>query len=213
MPDRYPGYDVLAKRDTLSWNDKTRQVIDQRLSLPNRPNFFTADEFATVDALADRIVPQPPTRPRVPVATLVDHKLTLDHADGYRSPVMPRQREAWQLGLRALDAEAQAAHAGPFRTLPTTQQDALLVRLSQGDMQHPAWEGMKPKTFWSQRLLRDIVLAYWSHPTAWNEMGWGGPASPRGYVRTGYDERDPWEAAEAKDGKYNAALRRNHRVG
>ena len=57
---------------------------------------------------------------------------------------------------------------------------------------------MPPAIFFDQRLLHDIVLAYWSHPTAWNEIGWGGPASPRGYVRMGYDERDPWEAAEAR---------------
>ena len=27
MPERYPGYDVLNKRDTVSWNDKTREVL------------------------------------------------------------------------------------------------------------------------------------------------------------------------------------------
>ena len=45
-------------------------------------------------------------------------------------------------------------------------------------------------------------------PTAWSEIGWGGPASPRGYVRMDFDERDPWEAAEAKDGR-----RRGPRAG
>ena len=37
-------------------------------------------------------------------------------------------------------------------------------------------------------------------PDVWNEIGFGGPASPRGYVRMGFDKRDPWEAAEAKTG-------------
>jgi hypothetical protein len=40
------------------------------------------------------------------------------------------------------------------------------------------------------------VFAYYAHPTAWSEIGWGGPASPRGYVRLDFNERDPWEAAE-----------------
>ena len=43
MPDRYPGYDVLAKRNTPSWNRKTREVIDRRLAVPHTPRFFTED--------------------------------------------------------------------------------------------------------------------------------------------------------------------------
>ena len=36
--------------------------------------------------------------------------------------------------------------------------------------------------------------AYYAHPSAWNEIGFGGPASPRGYVRMDFNRRDPWEA-------------------
>ena len=32
MADRFPDYDVLAKRDTPSWNPQTRKVIDNRLA-------------------------------------------------------------------------------------------------------------------------------------------------------------------------------------
>ena len=46
---------------------------------------------------------------------------------------------------------------------------------------------MPPKTFFPQRMAHDIVMAYYSHPTSWNEIGWGGPASPRGYVRMDFD--------------------------
>jgi hypothetical protein len=61
-------------------------------------------------------------------------------------------------------------------------------------------------------LLSDIVRAYYGHPTAWNEIGFGGPASPRGYVRMGFNRRDPWEAVEAHDGDEAAARRENKRV-
>ncbi len=37
----------------------------------------------------------------------------------------------------------------------------------------------------------------YSHPHAWSEIGFGGPANPRGYVRMTFDRRDPWKAAEA----------------
>ena len=62
-------------------------------------------------------------------------------------------------------------------------------------------------------MAHDIVRAYYAHPTAWSEIGWGGPASPRGYVRMGFDERDPWEAAEVKAGDVANARQKNRRVG
>ncbi|CAH2600513.1 Gluconate 2-dehydrogenase subunit 3 family protein [Rhodovastum atsumiense] len=211
--DRYPGYDVLAKRNTPSWNARTREVIDQRLALPREPRFFTEAEYATVIAVADRIVPQPGDRPPIPVAALVDHRLFIDQGDGYRHAGMPRARDAWRQGLRALDAEAQQAHGRDFRCLHAAEQDALLRHMQDGTLQHLAWGGMPPQLFFRQHLGHDIALAYYAHPIAWNEIGWGGPASPRGYVRTGYDRRDPWEAAEVKDGDAAAARRKNVHVG
>ena len=214
MPDRYPGYDVLAKRNTPSWNEQTRRAIDRRLAVrPNDPRFFDAHEYATVVAIAGRLVPQPAGRPAIPVAALVDQKLHQDRSDGYRQVGMPREREAWRQGLRALDEEARAAHGAAFRELGAAEQDALLRRMQEGDLKHGAWGTIKPTVFFKQRMARDVVYAYYSHPTAWNEIGWGGPASPRGYVRTGYDERDPWEAAETTDGNAEAARRKNRRVG
>ncbi|MXP63059.1 gluconate 2-dehydrogenase subunit 3 family protein [Roseomonas sp. M0104] len=215
MPDpgRYPGYDVLRKRHTPSWNDKTRQVVDARLAVPREPRFFTGQEMAMVTAIADRLVPQPRSRPPVPVAALIDDKLHKGHEDGFRGDGMPREREAWRRGLAALDAEARARHGAGFAGLPGPQQDALLKRMEQGGLSGPAWGGMPSKTFFKQRMAKDIVFAYYAHPTAWSEIGFGGPASPRGYVRLGYDERDPWEAAEARDGDAGDAQRKNRNVG
>lgn len=210
---RYPGYDVLDKRNTPSWNEQTRRVIDQRLAVPREPRFFTPHEFATVDAIAARIVPQPNDRAPIPVAALIDAKLHTDKSDGYRQAGMPREREAWQRGLRALNAEACRAHGVAFIRLHAAEQDALLQQAEQGELKDESWGGMPCKTFFKQRMAKDVVYAYYSHPTAWNEIGFGGPASPRGYVRLGYDMRDPWEAAEVKDGNPDAAIRKNARVG
>lgn len=211
-PGRFPGYDVLAKRNTPSWNQKTREVIDKRLAVPREPRFFTAEEYMTVEAIAARMVPQPGPA-LIPVAALVDEKLHHDKGDGYRQAGMPRQRDAWRQGVQALDAEARQAHGAEFRALGAAEQDGLLKDMQAGKLKHEAWGGMEPKTFFKQRMGHDLVHAYYSHPAAWNRIGWGGPASPRGYVRTGYDERDPWEAAEVKDGDVDAARRKNLRVG
>jgi hypothetical protein len=218
MPDheqagRYPGYDVLAKRNTPSWNDRTRRVIDQRLAVPGDPRFLTEDEFATVAAVAARLVPRGGGQLPIPVAALVDHKLYNGRSDGYRQAGMPREDDAWRLGLRALDAEARRAFGGRFREISAADQDRLLKQMQDGELRDPAWGEMPAATFFSHRMAHDIVLACFSHPAAWSKIGWGGPASPRGYVRMDFDQRDPWEAVERGDGDHTAAQRKNRHVG
>lgn len=210
--DRYPEYDVLAKWSGPSWNDKTREVIARRLSIAPEPRFFTRDEYVAVSAIADRIVPQPPDRPPVPIAALVDRKLDDQIMDGFRRPGVPRDADAWRLGLKALNAEASAAYGQRFAALPEGLQDKLLRAVQQGELKAAEWGDLRCEDFFTHRMGRDIVLAYYAHPIAWSEIGWGGPASPRGYVRLDLDERDPWEAAEAKDGHDAAARRSNRRV-
>jgi hypothetical protein len=215
MPDRYPGYDVLAKRHTPSWDEQTRQVIDRRLAMPRDPRFFTADEWQTMNALCDRIVPQPKHRPPVPVAAMVDDKLARNLTDGYRDSRLPALQEAWRRGLRAVDAEAHARLGARFHAAGTAEQNDLLTRMQRGELDNPAWGGMPCALWFSQRLLHDITAAYYAHPTAWNEIGFGGPASPRGYVRMGFDRHDPWEAVAASphdgNGTRQARARRHAR--
>jgi hypothetical protein len=213
MTDRYPGYDVLAKRGTESWNEVTRQVIDRRLAVRREPRFFSATEWRTLNAMCDRIVPQPKDRPPVPLAAYVDQKMADGMLDGYRYVQLPPQGEAWQRGLAALDQAAEEAHRGPFHTLPADQQDGLLHRMQSGDLIGNASGGMPCKLFFEHRVIPDITHAYYAHPVAWTEIGFGGPASPRGYVRMGLDRRDPWEAVEAIPGDEAIARRKNHRVG
>ena len=212
LEGRFPDYDVLSKRLSPSWNDKTREVITRRLSVGGEPKFFTGDEFQTVHALAARIVPQPTSRPPIPVPSLVDEKLHQNKEDGYRRSGMPREAEAWRCGLKALDEEAKHAFGSHFRELAERDQDTLLARMQNGELKGPAWGEMSSETFFKMRMARDIVFAYYAHPTAWSEIGWGGPASPRGYVRMDFNERDPWEAAEVKNDDVEAARRKNRRV-
>ncbi|MGR3198830.1 MAG: gluconate 2-dehydrogenase subunit 3 family protein [Paracoccus sp. (in: a-proteobacteria)] len=212
MTERYPGYDVMSKRNGPSWNDKTRQVVDDRLATPRGPRFFSKTEYRTVESLADRIVPQPRRHDPIPVADLVDARLLAGGQDGFRHLGMPPPGKGWRRALAALDAEAQAAHGADFRHLSSPDRDGLLHRMHEGRLDHPAWQGMSSQLAFTQLVAKDIVFAYYAHPTAWSEIGWGGPASPRGYVRTGYDRRDPWEAAEVKDGDAAAAMRKNRRV-
>lgn len=212
MSDLYPGYDVLAKRNSPSWNEQTRRVIDQRLSVPREPRFFTHAEFTTLEAICACIVPQPDTRPPIPVAALVDTKLLEKRTDGYRDYRLLPQDAAWRVGLAALNAEARLRHHVDFPWILDEQQNAILTAAQNGELRDEAWGQMDPAVFFAKRLVFDIVTAYYSHPIAWNEIGFGGPASPRGYMRMGFDRRDPWEAVEARPGRETAAARANARI-
>jgi Gluconate 2-dehydrogenase subunit 3 len=198
--NRFPTYDVLDKWDTPSWNEQTRAVVDKRLhQVPDR-RFLTETEWEILKAICDRLIPQPdrPAHP-VPIVPFIDEKLFNNQGNGYRYQGMPPLREAWRRGVQAIDDEARARWGGGFRELAANQQDAVLRAIQHGDTRSAAWQGLPPKRFFLNILLPAVASVYYAHPAAWNEIGFGGPASPRGYVRLGLDRRDPWEAEERHD--------------
>ena len=149
----------------------------------------------------------------MPLAAYVDEKLSLDKRAGFRNARLPPLRQAWTRGLAALEAEAQGAYRQGFAALDSTAQDTLIGRMAAGELNDPAWGDMPCALFFTERVMAEVPRAYYAHPAAWNEIGFGGPASPRGYVRLDFDKRDPWEAAEAKGGDEAKARKANARVG
>lgn len=189
-----PRYDVLAKRSTPSWDAVTRAAVDVRLALEDRPVFFDAARWATLRVLCETVMPQTGEHAHIPLAAAVDRACADDRRAGYRSDRLPPLRDAWTRGLTALDAEAQAAHGVGFAVLDDHSRDELVGAMQRGELASALWGPMPAAVFFSERAAPDIVRAYYAHPSAWSEIGFGGPASPRGYVRLGLGKRDPWEA-------------------
>ncbi len=196
---RFPGYNVLDKWDSPSWNEQTRRVIKDRLENVPERRFFSEQEWTTLHAICARLIPQPDRADApVPIVPFIDKKLHNNEGDGYRFETMPPMREAWQRGIAAVDAECRVRHGTAFAELPDNLKDATLRAIQHGDVRSETWRDLPAKKFF-EIMLRQIVSIYYAHPAAWNEIGFGGPASPRGYVRLGFDRRDPWEASEAHD--------------
>jgi hypothetical protein len=193
----YRRYDVLAKWDTPSWNEATRQVVADRLHHIPQRRFFTEREWAVLEAAQARLIPQPDREEPIPITAWVDDRLHRGQGDGYRFQNMPPMEEAWRLGLAALDEEARAMHGQGFPELDPDSQDDVLERVQKGEVETRAWGAMPPERFFSHELLDGVVIVYYAHPDSWSEIGFGGPASPRGYVRL--DKRDPWEAKAVWD--------------
>jgi len=196
----YRDYDVLEKWDSPSWNAQTREVVRRRLEEVPERNFLTEDEWSLLEAVVARLMPQPDRAAPVPITPWIDEMLAENRGPGYRYADMPPLRDAWRQGLAAIAAEARDRHGVAFAQLTSAQQDGLLADI-QHDRTDGRWWGELPAGgFFSHLLLKEVVSIYYAHPAAWSEIGFGGPASPRGYVRLGFDERDPWEAAEQGDG-------------
>ena len=190
----YAGYDVLEKWDSPSWDDLTRGVIRRRLvEVPER-RFFSATEWQTLDAVANRLVPQPDRSHPIPIVPWIDQKLHRDARDGFRYDDMPALRDAWRLGLAGIDQESRGRFQAEFTFLSDDQRDVVLRAIQDGEVEGGVWERLPAQRFFLTVLLKEVVGEYYAHPLAWNEVGFGGPASPRGYVRLGLDQRDPWEA-------------------
>ena len=193
---------VLAKRDSPSWDEITRTVVDARLATPNAARFLGPSHWRALVALCACVVPQrnaTESGDRIPVAALVDGKLLEDRRDGFRDARLPPLRDAWSIGLAALDAECEKAYGRPFADVTDEERRAIVTRMQHGELKHRAWRGMPCEVFFTKRVLHDVCSAYYAHPAAWDELGFGGPANPRGYVRLGFDRHDPWEAPARRD--------------
>lgn len=198
MSTRYPGYDVLAKWDSPSFDDTTRRVIAQRLKEVPPRRFLDPAEWDLLEAVNRRLLPQPERAEPIPITPWIDAMLYDNMGEGFRHPDMPPMRECWRIGLAALADETRLRHGRDFTALDADAQDALLQALADNAVRSPQWQVLHAERFFTQMLLKTAAGIYYAHPSAWNEIGYGGPASPRGYVRLGFDRRDPWEAREAK---------------
>jgi hypothetical protein len=100
--------------------------------------------------------------------------------------------------LEGLDQTSQALFAKDFRELAGEQQDQVLERIRAGDPPGDAWMQLPAKRWWIYVALRQITGVYYSHPFAWDEIGFGGPAYPRGYAALSFGHAEPWEAREVR---------------
>ncbi len=63
-------------------------------------------------------------------------------------------------------------------------QEAIVGALAAGSLSGGAWDQLDVARAFAV-CMRAILAAFYSHPWAWNEIGYGGPAYPQGYMRLG----------------------------
>ncbi|MGB6209452.1 gluconate 2-dehydrogenase subunit 3 family protein [Mycobacterium sp.] len=194
MIGRYPDYDVLSTVDT--WDEATKKVVLARLEEPGPLRFFGSEQEPTLRAFCDTVLAQD-GEPRIPVAEVVDAKLADGKLDGYQYADMPDDRDTWRLVLAGLDEAARDAGADSFAAADPKNREAIVGRFADAHLYGGSWEKLNVSRAWSV-VMRMVLSAFYSHPWAWNEIGFGGPAYPRGYMRLGgVGIREPFETAGA----------------
>ena len=197
MIGRFPDYDVLAS--AANWDEATRAVVLARVEPSQDPRFFETAELPTLYAFCDVVLAQD-EEPRVPVAALIDDKLAAGRLDGYQYADMPDDRETWRLTLAGLDHTAAEWHGKEaFALCEPADRSAIVDGLAAGRLSSGPWEALNVGRAWSV-CTRMMLEAFYSHPWAWNEIGFGGPAYPQGYMRLGpTGTLEPNERAGATD--------------
>ena len=199
QPGYYPGFSTMSQQ--AYWDATTRALILDRMG-PSQPlHFFTAEEAMTMLAVIERILPQEDrTEARqIPILPGIDHRLSTNQMDGYRFEDMPSDQDAYRLAARAFDAMGEALHGRRFHALGILEQEEILQSIHGGKPSAAAdlWGQMNVERFWSL-LVSDCCSIYYAHPWAWDEIGFGGPAYPRGYMRLEGGEPEPWEVDEQR---------------
>lgn len=199
QPGYYPRFSTLGQQK--SWDDATGHTVTERVNQIPAIHFFEPHEAELLAAIIDRVMPQDDRSPNrtIPILEIIDERLHKNALNGFRYEDMPTDREAYRVGLKAIEEMAQERFGASFPALEVHRQELILKSLhdARPDPKHPAWEKLPVHRFWAM-LMEDCVTAYYSHPWAWDEIGFGGPAYPRGYMRLENGLPEPWETDETR---------------
>jgi gluconate 2-dehydrogenase gamma chain len=137
---------------------------------PRRLAFFTFAEFATIEAVCERILPrdEDPGAIDLGVPAYIDRALA---GDDYR-----RQRERFRSGLRALDLEAAKLARKPFAHAGGAQQDNII----------DDWQNGTDDQVEFLRLLVRLTLE-----GAFGDPSYGGNRDGQGWRLVGFEPCEP----------------------
>jgi hypothetical protein len=192
---RFPGFDVLDQAH--QWDDVTAGVVLARLTVPNQLSFFTPEEVGIAQPMLDLLLAQD-AEPRVPVLPLIDARLATRETDGWHYDDLPEDRQAWRDTLAHLNEDAHQRGGAGYAELTSADQARLLQNVADLAGSGGSWHGLTAHHVWSL-WTRYANTAFYSHPWAWNEIGFSGPAYPRGYLNPGINAREKWEVADHHD--------------
>jgi len=190
----YPKFNVLNAEE--HWDPHTREIVDKRLDTETffPPQFFSEQEIVTLYHLCSVLLDDQ----RKPIIDFVVHHfdstLSASIGESQRKIGVPEQSTLIRGGLAMLNQVCTQRFGKDFTTLEENLKIQIVTELMQGNLTFPSTTQNIPVKDFANKILSESVAAYYSHPTTWSEIGYAGPAYPRGYVRSELGLTDPWEA-------------------
>ncbi len=145
-----------------------------------QPVWFTAEEFAFINAAVARLIPNDDNGPgalEAGVPEFIDRQMETPYGHGAlwymqgpfvtdAAPEFGHQlklvpRDIYRVGIAALERWSKAKHGKPFAELTPTQQDALLSAFENGSAQFP--QDLPAKLLFGQ-LLQNTHEGFFSDP-------------------------------------------------
>ena len=194
--DFYPEGTEEKLLQTNFISPQTKKVFEERLNTPvvSEPSFFTKEEFVTLQAVADRMLPQPEDRQqKIDIAGILDSNFAKQKpGNGWRYDTMPPDEEAMKRGLQAIEASAQSRYSKGFQALLESEQDELLLAIHKGNMKEKEWNGL-PADKLFEELFSSLVEIYYSHPVGRDEIGDVSYADTKGWNQITLHNREDRE--------------------
>jgi len=187
----YPSFNVMKEKD--AWDDHTQSIVIARLTSALDYLFLTQQEAELLSVLCSILVDDSTADVLQYVISHIDQTLFSSIGESQRKAGVPPEKELIRQGLLNLDHSAKNAFALTFVELDRVMQKQLLQNISEAKEPLSIWTGITQQAFF-QKLLKLTIESYCSHPKIWSNIGYAGPAYPRGYIRTDIGQLDPWEA-------------------
>lgn len=192
MKSHYPDFDVLDAQE--EWDEHTKSVVLGRLQESTTQVFFDEYEAGILKSLCSTLLDDDRNDVLDYIVAWYDAKLDSALGEGEREANIPPEGKLVQAGLKALDTAAHVLYGRGVAELPPEVRAGLLRELQSGTIAADMKWASKIQQALFKKLLVNFTKAYYSHPTVWSEIGYAGPAYPRGYVRIECGLTDPWEA-------------------
>ena len=177
------------------WDPHTKGIVEDRLSkeVISNLSFFTQIEAELMEDLCSVFLDEN----RIDILSFIvnhfDSTLTSNLGESQRKRNLPNLPTLVRDGLRLLEIYLLTNyHTAEFSSLPSDDQKSMINGMLRGEvtLDDPTF----PIQEFAKKILSESVSALYSHPDIWSEIGYGGPAYPRGYIRSEKGLTDPWEA-------------------
>lgn len=190
----YPDFNVMDEEN--HWDPHTRQIVRKRTDTQSffPLQYLTGQEANTLFQLCAILLDDD----RIPIISFVVHHfdstLAAKLGESQRKTGVPKQSDLIRSGLDLLNKACAQIYGSTFDILKEESKKEVVGNLMQGNFTLQFKQITIPVKDFIQKISSETTAAYFSHPEIWSEIGYAGPAYPRGYVRTEFGLTDPWEA-------------------